>query len=258
MLLSLSTSSIPSRRCSINVRREDSDICQLRIDFLDFNLAPPSGDGVCLTDYMAVSGGSSRVPRICGHNTGQHVYVNFNGNAPISIAMETTGGFSYNRHWHFRLSQIACASATRAPSGCLQYYTDSDTGNTGPIRSFNYGSMPSSQVNAIGVQGTRQLSGTRYGICIRTEANKCSITYSLPSSDPYAFTMTGDVGAVDPTLLGTDVLQSQTCTNDYVIIPYPTQNNVAMASDRFCGLGFSETTSKDICNASDRYSFPNP
>lgn len=185
------------------MRRADPDICQLRIDFLDFTLAPPSGDGFCNTDYMAISGGASRVPRICGQNTGQHVYVNFNGNAPISIAMESTGSFSYNRHWHFKLTQIPCSSAYRAPSGCLQYYLDGDSGDSGPIRSFNYGSMPSSQTNSIGVQGTRQLSNTRYGICIRAAANKCSITYSLPSSDPYAFTMSGDVGAVDPTLLGT-------------------------------------------------------
>lgn len=142
------------------------------------------------------------MPRICGQNTGQHVYVGFNGNAPISIAMESTGGFSFNRHWHFKLTQIPCASAYRAPSGCLQYYLDADSSNTGPIRSFNYGSMPSSQVNSIGVQGSRQLQNTRYGICIRAAANQCSITYSLPSNDPYAFTMTGDVGAVDPTLLG--------------------------------------------------------
>lgn len=185
------------------MRRADTDICQLRVDFLDFSLAPPNGEGACVTDYMAISGGSSRVPRICGQNTGQHVYVGFNGNAPISIAMESTGGFSFNRHWHFKLTQIPCASAYRAPSGCLQYYLDGDSSNTGPIRSFNYGSMPSSQVNSIGVQGSRQLQNTRYGICIRAGANQCSITYSLPSTDPYAFTMTGDVGAVDPTLLGT-------------------------------------------------------
>lgn len=222
-------------------------MCQLRIDFLDFSLAPPNGDGVCVTDYMTVSGGSSRVPRICGINTGQHVYVNFNGNAAITIAVESTGGFSFARHWHFKLTQIPCSSAARAPAGCLQYYTDSDSSNTGPIRSFNYGSMPSSQVNAIGVQGSRQMASTRYGICIRPGANRCSITYSLPSSDPYAFTMTGDVGAVDSTLLGTEVLQSQTCTTDYVIIPYPTQGGATLPNDRFCGLGFVDTTSKEFC-----------
>lgn len=170
---------------------------------MDFSLAPPNGDGSCNTDYMAISGGSSRVPRLCGQNTGQHVYVNFNGNAAITIALESTASFAFNRHWHFKLTQIPCDSEYRAPAGCLQYYVDGDTDDSGPIRSFNYGSMPSSQTNSIGVQGSRQIANARYGICIRPAANQCSITYSLPSSDPYAFTITGDVGAVDPTLLGT-------------------------------------------------------
>lgn len=48
-----------------------------------------------------------------------------------------------------------------------------------------------------------------------------------------------------------DVLQSQTCSSDYVIIPYPNQNNALMPSDRFCGLGFVETTSKYKLNLFD-------
>lgn len=57
--------------------------------------------------------------------------------------------------------------------------------------------------------------------------------------------MTGDVGAVDPALLGTGTLQEQLCTTDYVIIPNPRQNNVLLTSgsDRFCGLGLNPTTS---------------
>lgn len=75
----------------------------------------------------------------------------------------------------------------------------------------------------------------------------CSITYSPLSSDPYAFTMTGDVGGVDTTLLGSATLQQQTCNTDYVIISDPSQNGARMASgsDRFCGLGLRATTSKD-------------
>lgn len=58
--------------------------------------------------------------------------------------------------------------------------------------------------------------------------------------------MTGDVGAVDPTLLGTGTLQEQQCTTDYVIIPNPSQGGTLLTSgsDRFCGLGLTATTSK--------------
>lgn len=112
------------------------------------------------------------------------------------------------------------------------------------IRSFNYNPSPNSLPNSIGVEGTRQIANLQYGICIQAIAS-CSITYSILSSDVYSFTMTGDVGAVDPALLGTGTLQEQLCTTDYVIIPNPRQNNVLLTSgsDRFCGLGLNPTTS---------------
>lgn len=49
---------------------------------------------------------------------------------------------------------------------------------------------------------------------------------------------------MDFALLGTSLLQSQTCTTDYIRIPSPSQNDIALASDRFCGMGFTETSSR--------------
>ncbi|CAD7082002.1 unnamed protein product [Hermetia illucens] len=226
-------------KCALTVMPCSDEICQLRIDFLAFSLAPPNGDGECLTDFISITGGSSRVPRICGENAGQHVYVDFNGVNPIEIAVLTTGSYTFNRQWQLQVSQIACNSAYRAPSGCLQYYLD----GSGTIMSFNYASSPNGLPNSIGVEGSRQLANQRYGICIRMGANKCSITYSQISSDIYSFTMTGDVGAIDPVLLGTVDVQSQQCTMDFIIIPNPAQGGVQLDSDRFCGLGLVPTTS---------------
>lgn len=110
--------------------------------------------------------------------------------------------------------------------------------------SFNYGSGANAQNNAVGLQGTRQLANEQYGICVRQWANQCSISWSQLSSDIYSFTVTGDVGAVDTTLLGTAALQDQSCTTDYIVIPAATQNGVALSSDRFCGLGLTPTTSE--------------
>lgn len=128
-----------------------------------------------------------------------------------------------------------------APSGCLQYHY----GSSGIIRSFNYNPSPNARLNSIGVDGTRQIAGLSYGICIRASSS-CSITYSVLSSDAYSFTVTGDVGAVDPALLGTGTLQEQLCTTDYVIIPNPSQGGTLLTSgsDRFCGLGLTPTTSR--------------
>ncbi|XP_037936135.1 uncharacterized protein LOC119670086 [Teleopsis dalmanni] len=226
-------------RCSIVVQPTDSSICQLRIDFLALSLAPPSGDGVCNTDSLTISGGASRVPTICGENSGQHVYVDFSGQSSITIALASSAGYTFNRQWQFQITQLACASATQAPSGCLQYYMET----SGTVSSFNYVSAPNSLLNSIGVPGTRQIASHRYGICIRMGANQCSITWSQVSSDLYSFTLTNDVGAIDPTLLGTADVQSQECTTDFIVIPNPLQNNAVLPSDRFCGLGLVETTS---------------
>lgn len=128
-----------------------------------------------------------------------------------------------------------------APSGCLQYHLS----ESGVVRSFNYSPSPNSQTNSIGVEGSRQIANLAYGICFKV-ISSCSITYNVLSSDVYSFTLSGDVGAVDPSILGTSMLQEQTCTTDYVVIPNPSQKNAALSSgtDRFCGLGIATTTSK--------------
>lgn len=132
---------------------------------------------MCSFDYFTVTGGSSAVPRICGENSGQHVYVDFAGDSPITVSVATSSSFSFNRRWHLHLQQVGCDSESRAPFGCLQYYQDA----SGTISSFNYDSSGSGQTNSIGVQGSRQLSNLAYGACIRTLPGQCSITWSLVS-----------------------------------------------------------------------------
>lgn len=102
-------------RCNMQITRSGSDVCQLRVDFLDFSLAQPTGDGACTNDYFTITGGSSPVPRICGENSGHHVYVDFSGNNPITITVATSGSFTFNRRWHFHLQMIGCDSPSK---GC--------------------------------------------------------------------------------------------------------------------------------------------
>ena len=62
-----------AKACSVTVQRFRHDICQLRLDFLIFDLARPR-DGVCDSDRFVVNGHSqnSIIPALCGYNTGQH------------------------------------------------------------------------------------------------------------------------------------------------------------------------------------------
>lgn len=234
---------------------------------MDLSIVGPSGDGSCNTDAITISGGASSVPVFCGENSGQHVVVDFDDENPITITVAATSSHTFGRHWFIRATQfncdapnkgrflpilsmlmknifkLTCFHSVSAPSGCLQYHLS----ESGIIRSFNYSPSPNSQVNSIGVEGSRQIANLAYGICFKV-ISSCSITYSVLSSDVYSFTLTGDVGAVDPTILSTSTLQEQSCKTDYVVIPNPSQNNAVLSSgsDRFCGLGLAATTSKDF------------
>lgn len=86
------------------------NVCQLRIDLLDFALAPPNGDGICSTDVISISGSESNVPPLCGENAGQHLIADFSDSNPISIVIKSTATYTFGRHWNIRLGQINCDS----------------------------------------------------------------------------------------------------------------------------------------------------
>merc|ERR1712241_366087 len=59
--------------CAYTVTPLSTDICQLRLDFVDFDLGD-AGTGAC-TDTLVVTSGSGRTyPTLCGTLTGQHLY----------------------------------------------------------------------------------------------------------------------------------------------------------------------------------------
>ncbi|XP_026315427.1 uncharacterized protein LOC113226857 [Hyposmocoma kahamanoa] len=223
--------------CSIIVNRCNNQICQLRIDFLDLVLAQPDGDGVCTTDSVTVTGGNTVVPILCGDNTGQTIFVDFNGNTAITITVSATLAATFSRRWNIKFTQLGCDCPGIAPNGCLQYYT----GVSGTISSFNYGTGANTALSASLVTGTRQIANLNYGICIRMEAGYCAIQYSQ-TSNMYSFTVTGDVEGADNTVLGTPAgaVTGTACTTDFVIIPDPvdTTTGLSVGNDRFCGLGF--------------------
>ncbi|XP_071556091.1 uncharacterized protein [Temnothorax nylanderi] len=223
-------------RCTITVQRCNSNICQLRLDFLEATWAQPNATGFCDLDVFLVSGGSSTVPRICGENTNQHVYVDFNGATPITISVDTNADYAFDRRWNIRIQQIACDSVCRAPNGCLQYYKTV----SGTVMSFNFGTTENVRAPQI---GTRQMVNHRYGVCVRMALGYCSIEWS--QADIFSFSVSGDTGTIGSDIIGTDLVaeSGDSCTNDFVIIPDPRENGVAVNTDRFCGNGFITKTS---------------
>lgn len=109
----------------------------------------------------------------------------------------------------------------------------------------------------------------RYGVCVRMALGYCSIEWS--QVDRYSFSVSGDTGSLGPDIIGkshdstifyknlasyvlrnfllrcliveyagTDLVAESgaNCTNDFVIIPDPTENGTPVNADRFCGNGF--------------------
>lgn len=226
----------------------------MRIDFLSLNLAQPDGDGNCVYDAMTITGGGSQVPVICGENTGQHVYVDFENDNVIIINIATGNTVNIGRTWNLKISQIGCACPTKgkwyfvtnhyncykrfaAPSGCLMYYTDV----SGTVQSFNYGTTANGELSSQLTTGTRQLVNQNYGICIAMEPGYCSIQWS--QSQINSFTVSNDTEA-DADILGTPAASvgGFNCSYDFVIIPNPYIDTIPLNYDRFCGNGLPTVT----------------
>ncbi|KAF5299667.1 hypothetical protein FQA39_LY11462 [Lamprigera yunnana] len=218
--------------CTLTVQRCNPDICQIRIDFLNFNLAQPNGDGTCVNDALLISGSGSNIGRICGENTGQHIYLDFNNANDIIVNVFTSAAVTFGRQWNLRIAQIGCDSPSRAPSGCLMYYSTT----SGNVRSFNYGQAANSAIppsNLLAV-GTRQLVNMNYGICVRTASGFCGIQWSMSAGNEFAFSVSGDLTPLS--LTGTD------CLTDYIIIPDGSVSSTGQRADRFCGGTFPTVT----------------
>lgn len=171
--------------CSLRVKKISKDISQLRLDFVNFNLAQPNRKtGVCETDTFVVTGGASNDLRICGLNSGQHVYYDMDDAKDyVTINIRLTKG-NYNRMWEIKITQIEFAQ--RAPAGCLQYFHEV----TGTVQTMNFA-----------VNG-RHLADQDYVICIRQEHGMCSIAYEPCDENsfkigPPIFSDTGIEGSGD-------------------------------------------------------------
>ncbi|XP_040580159.2 uncharacterized protein [Lepeophtheirus salmonis] len=159
--------------CSFTIQRLNTNICQLRLDFVKLSTAEAS-DGTCgissggavgTGDEITVTSASGFNPPgiggLCGDNMdGQHMYVEFGSGNSITWSIVVGSDTSVNRLWNIKTSQIPCNSNFKAPNGCVQYFT----GSSGTISSYNRA-------------GQRLPVGSTYQNCIRREDGKCAIEY---------------------------------------------------------------------------------
>ncbi|XP_018015875.2 uncharacterized protein LOC108672679 [Hyalella azteca] len=229
-----SATSIPTDACRHKVYPVNDYICQIRLDLKDFILAQPDWDGVCATDFMQVSGAMTKIPQICGINSGQHLYLEVTpdfGSVTINVDTSAPGA-----KWSISVAQIECNSPYRAPAGCLQYFTSTH----GTIKSFNYDATTFNSPNTPPT-ATTQLASQAYGVCIKPQSGFCSVAYTKTSgvSDDYSFSLSGDASVLPIGAIGS--VGSTDCTTDYLMIPMGTITDTtypATSADRYCGVNF--------------------
>ncbi|CAG2106678.1 unnamed protein product [Medioppia subpectinata] len=209
--------------CTMTLQIRDPDVCQVRLDFIDFDLDQPTlGD--CLGDKFRVSssGGTGQIPMLCGRNTNQHVYVHVpNGGSAtrtVIIIFDTNSIGDYR--WQIKMTQIDCRPGRLpgvyppAPNGCLQYHTEP----TKVIESFNY--------------GNQYLNNLDYGVCVERAPNTCRVTYRVVGDREWS--LDSAQAAKDRSAVG-----DQQCAGDYLLIAGGSETGDPPTADRYCGGRFN-------------------
>ncbi|XP_003739974.2 uncharacterized protein LOC100904935 [Galendromus occidentalis] len=209
----------PSSSCSVAVEKKwvPGGICQLKLDFLEFETVGPSfQSGMCLHDTFSVAGADKVPPIICGLNDRQHMYVDVRNARNIHLMMNL-GLNVTNRRWKIKVSQIPCYSPRLAPPDCLQYYEEP----TGYIKSFNYGNIHND---------TSYQLNLRYRMCFR---ETCTVQLNQLGS----FGLGAQSAGGDSANQITDVAVDTDCvnhkSNSAVSSAY-----IAIDDTRFCGSRF--------------------
>ncbi|KAI1290339.1 hypothetical protein HDE_08035 [Halotydeus destructor] len=263
--------------CDLTVEIKDTNVCQLRLDFLDFQLDQPK-NGNCMDDKLTVtaSGVSTKsIPVLCGKNNNQHMYVHLdraNIDRSASILFKTNSIGPYR--WHVRVTQIDC-SRSALPAGhsgdtSTQGQSDHSFTSTSTVtkrrikRKIPFLQMATLKVSIPAPTGCLQfftqssgivesfnfgqyLNNMDYAICIERQPSTCKIIYS--ASD-YEWNL--DKYGGQKTVAGVGDMQ---CVTDYLLIPGGSATGYGQTFDRFCGgklnyLADASTEAKVVSKAS--------
>ncbi|CAG7820130.1 unnamed protein product [Allacma fusca] len=232
--------------CQINFQRPSKDICEVRLDFINFNIAGPNEVGDCNRASLTVMADNLQEFITCGSNTGQHLYLDYGQSDLVSVNINPNTDNNPAPVFDLQATYIRCNNCTGsgkskskkksggkkknsgssdaatsliqddpAPLGCDQYYT----GTSGQVRSFNYMST-STDPNA-----QNQINTEMYMVCVKTPPGSKKIVWSPCPGETNPFDITGG----DSTgKTGSD------CQTDYIDIPGSPQG-------RYCGGSFPDS-----------------
>lgn len=248
------------------------DVCRIRFDFTQFQLAGPntgagsnnggaaviSGTamGDCTQDQFSITGSNGGTPIICGVNQNQHMFVDTDGSHCATVNFGI-GSQSTTRQWDIMVTQYRCGEEAGGPPGCLQWHM----AESGKIRSFNFPEI----ANAAGVTNeVVHLSNQQYSICIRKSATATRVCYTpctnLGGTASANIAMDSFGISESPNAISQSGVESS-CTNDYLEIVGGTTDAIAAAgyvvpnagapgisNTRFCGRYFNPTGGEVAAN----------
>ncbi|XP_026734126.1 uncharacterized protein LOC113498338 [Trichoplusia ni] len=200
--------------CDLTLDKASDDIKQIRLDFRNFELLPPTG-GTCQEDQFIVSGQNVNniIPILCGINTGQHVYIEVGDvDGPIHLTFQTVEAES--RLFSIKVTQLTAFDELAAPGGCLQYFTESQ----GYLESFNY----RDKSDIVIARTPSYLNNLNYAMCIERKAETCTITYTNTGYMRIVNYDTDGLLIIPPGQAGVEILN---CPSDWLLI----------AATRLCG-----------------------
>lgn len=195
-----------------------SDVCQVRVDFVDTAFLPPV-DGECSLQKLTVGGTvwPIGVKSFCGVNSDQHFYIEtLDGDQSSKfIEFSVTTEKSSDYKWGLWITQIFCdgTRTIQAPTGCFQYHFD----YSGIVQSFNYA-------------GGQYFNDQHYRICILASNDACRIDYRAEGE--FMLEKWGNYKTNPYTRAG---VTSQYCVRDYLQIPGGFGGDQNLSHDRFCG-----------------------
>ncbi|TRY61732.1 hypothetical protein TCAL_01774 [Tigriopus californicus] len=177
--------------CLFGISILNANICQLRLDFEEFDLDSGSSlTSPCDRDSLEIlSTGMSDLGmgKLCGNNQDQHLYIpviNDRSQPMIRIMTEDRMlNVSQPYKYRIRVTQIDCNSkdplmnALKAPDNCLQYFVE----RRGTIQSFNW------RPDLPRVYQKNQ----NYAICFRREPSDCQMSLKRAQNAPAFSTSVG-------------------------------------------------------------------
>ncbi|XP_034838431.1 uncharacterized protein [Maniola hyperantus] len=254
--------------CSYNIEIANNNVCQMRIDFETFNLAPPTTvepvenvtkrpGYMCKNDIFRVTnlhGNSESLPSLCGDNSGQHLYVRVNASIndrSVRLDFKLADRISQpnlpQATWKIKVTQLECfntlgkyrdgildAITAALPATPFTTTADRDEYLIAPPGCLQYypdrsGFFESFNYN----RGSGPyIANLQYATCFKRSSDVCGIKLTAASFD-MAYHDDSNL-YVDTDCKANPFVQGQPESEDYIFIP-EAQTADGLRGSKFCG-----------------------